>query len=124
MKNTAAQFKTLREALSLSISDTAHLFSVEPRTIRYWESGKSRIPQKVFDELVDIDRGMDLAATTYASKVFKSGRKTTTLKRYADPDEMREHSEGFELLPVSTHAAQLYRIQKRLRELGITAAIE
>ena len=48
---TPAEFVTLRESCGLRINDAAEWLQVNPRTIRRWERGDSRIPIGVASEL-------------------------------------------------------------------------
>ncbi len=53
---SAAEFKTLREAVGLSISTLVKVIDVDERSIRKWESGKKKVPQDVFEKVVAIDQ--------------------------------------------------------------------
>lgn len=53
---SAAEFKTLREAVGLSISTLVKVIDVDERSIRKWESGKKKMPLDVFDQVVAIDQ--------------------------------------------------------------------
>ena len=44
---TPAELKTVREACGLPQSWLAHRAQVNERTVRYWESGKSSVPDDV-----------------------------------------------------------------------------
>lgn len=50
----AATFKTLCEAMGLSNEGIARAFHVTPRTVRYWLSGETPVPDGVADELADL----------------------------------------------------------------------
>ena len=56
---TPAELKTLREACGLPQSWLAHQAQVNERTVRYWESGKSSVPDDVAALISRIDAQLD-----------------------------------------------------------------
>jgi len=51
---TPAEFITLRESCGLNVNEAAGWLGVNPRTIRRWERGNSKIPVGVATELMNI----------------------------------------------------------------------
>ncbi|MGV9181798.1 helix-turn-helix domain-containing protein [Arcanobacterium canis] len=53
---SALEFAATRHNLGLSFDDLATILGVGMRSVQYWESGHSRIPQGVVEELDRLDR--------------------------------------------------------------------
>lgn len=51
---TPAQLKTIREYLGLPVSWLAKQANVLERTVRYWESGRTKIPEDVSSSIAEI----------------------------------------------------------------------
>ena len=120
----SAKFKTLREAIGLSVTDLATIASVQPRTARYWESGRNVPPEEVSKSLVSIDvmlsHSVEQAIKLYQDK----NPDEILLYRYVNAEELHKAHPEFKGLPVSTHAAMLYRVSKRFEEMGVPVSIE
>lgn len=124
----SAQFKTIREAIGLSVTDAAEVFSVEPRTIRYWESGRNKIPPGAANEITAIDKTLDnVAAQTlifYREKALPGKPERVLLYRFRDTKNMSDRQGKFKDWPVSVHAAMLHRLKKLLEKEGVQCSIE
>lgn len=49
------ELQTVREFLGLTIESLAGMLRVNPRTIRSWESGRDPIPERIRDEIAEIE---------------------------------------------------------------------
>lgn len=59
------EFKITRQAAGLTVDQVAGLLFVTPRTVRYWEAGRYRIPYPAF-KLLRILRGAELPGEAWA----------------------------------------------------------
>lgn len=120
---TSAELKTLREACGLSQGWLASRAGVNERTVRYWESGKSTVPDDVAALIAEIDETLDHAAMEAAEQardlVAAHGKPiAVTLFRYASDAELWEARKDMSGLPATCHAALLARARRRLIEDG------
>lgn len=123
-----AEFKTLREAVGLSISTLVKVIDVDERTLRKWESGKKKLPQGVIDSLLAID---ELLNTT-ADKVFAhhQGLKenldqdNVVLERFIEEEDLLNAYPEFEGLPMTSFGVVLFRVRQKFIDLGISVSIE
>lgn len=120
----SAEFKTLREAVGLSVAQASEIFSVEPRTIRYWESGRNQVPQGVAEEINAIDAKLDFIANEAQHLYWEKKPDEVVLYRYRDLTELLEAQGSFEGWPLSVHAAMLYRTKKLFDLNGIHCSIQ
>lgn len=51
----SAELQTVREYLGLTLDALAHLLTVNPRTVRAWESGRDLIPTRIREEVEAIE---------------------------------------------------------------------
>ena len=49
------ELQTVREFLGLTIESLAGMLRVNPRTIRSWEAGRDPIPERIRDEIAEIE---------------------------------------------------------------------
>lgn len=115
----AAELKTLREACGLSQEWLAQRAGVNQRTVRYWESGKSPVPDDVAQVIAGIDETLETAAEqarTQARRMSLSHGKpeAVTLFRYSSDAELWEHRRDMQGLPATCHAALLARARRLL----------
>lgn len=108
----SAEFKTMREAVGLSVAEAADLFCVEPRTIRHWESGRNSVPEGVASEITAIDSQLDFIVSEALRVYWEQKPDEVVLYRYRDIDELIESQGNFNGWPVSVHAAMLFRAKK------------
>jgi len=52
---TGAELQVVREWLGLTIEALAGMLQVNPRTIRSWEAGRDPIPERIRDEIAEIE---------------------------------------------------------------------
>lgn len=119
----AAELKTLREACGLSQEWLALRAQVNQRTVRYWESGKSSVPDDVATLITGIDDTLHraaVAATEQARRLMLAQGKPTsvTLFRYASDDELWAARADMAGLPATCHAALLARARRLLIDDG------
>jgi transcriptional regulator with XRE-family HTH domain len=119
-----AEFKTLREALGLSISTLVKVIDVDERTLRKWESGKKKLPQGVIDSLVGIDTLLTNTANALFEQVTKTPQESVVLYRFIDEEDLLEQHPEFEGLPMSSYGVVLFRARQKLIDLGIPVSIE
>ena len=119
----AAELKTLREACGLSQEWLAQRANVNQRTVRYWESGKSTVPDdaaRIISELdVTLSRAAQEALTQARSLALVHGKaETVTLFRYASDAELWARRKDMAGLPATCHAALLARARRLLIDDG------
>ena len=125
---TPAELKTLREACGLPQSWLAHQARVNERTVRYWESGKSSVPDDVAALISRIDAQLDTAARgaleqAQALATAHGAPQTITLYRYDTDAELWERRPDMAGLPVTCHAALLARARRLLRTADFAVVI-
>lgn len=119
----SAEFKTLREAIGLSVSDVAKMASVKSRSVQYWESARSQPPDDVCDRLLEIDTQIDAGVRDALAAIEgllneSGGADEITLMRYLDADDLWGAHPEFDGLPVTCHAAYLARVKRALETKG------
>ena len=125
---TPAELKTLREACGLPQSWLAHQAQVNERTVRYWESGKSSVPDDVAALISRIDAQLDTAAhgaleQAQALATAHGAPQEVTLYRYDTDAELWERRPDMAGLPVTCHAALLARARRLLSAAGFRVVI-
>mgnify|MGYP001434185880 FL=1 len=125
---TPAELKTLREACGLPQSWLAHQAQVNERTVRYWESGKSSVPDDVAALISRIDTQLDTAARgaleqAQALATAHGEPQDVTLYRYDTDAELWERRPDMAGLPVTCHAALLARARRLLSAAGFRVVI-
>ena len=125
---TPAELKTLREACGLPQSWLAHQAQVNERTVRYWESGKSSVPNDVAALIARIDAQLDTAARgaldqAQALATAHGAPQEVTLYRYDTDAELWERRPDMAGLPVTCHAALLARARRLLRTADFAVVI-
>ena len=120
----SAEFKTLREAVGLSVSNVANLANVGERTVRYWEAGRNSPPQEISNRLSDINEMLERSANE-AIKIYEEKMPDeVVLYRYVSDKELHKAHKGFKDLPVTVHAALLFRVKHYLNTLSVPVSIE
>ena len=126
---TPAELKTLREACGLPQSWLAQQAKVNERTVRYWESGKSSVPDDVAALIARIDAQLDTAASgaldqAQALATDHGSPQVVTLYRYDADAELWERRPDMTGLPVTCHAALLAQTRRLLSAAGFRVAID
>ncbi|BCE03669.1 DUF1870 family protein [Marinicellulosiphila megalodicopiae] len=123
-KMHAAEFKTLREALGLSISTLVKVIDVDERTIRKWEAGKKKLPQGVVDSLIEIDALVNKKVTQAYQGFKQSAQTTVVLYRFIEEEDLHAHHPEFESLPMMTFGVVLQRLKLKLESEHVEVTIE
>ncbi len=119
-----AEFKTLREALGLSISTLVKVIDVDERTLRKWESGKKKLPQGVIDSLVAVDTLLNTTANSLFESIQKAPQDNVVLYRFIEEEDLLNKHPELEGLPMSSYGVVLFRVRQKLLDLGIPVSIE
>jgi transcriptional regulator with XRE-family HTH domain len=120
---TSAELKTIREACGLSQEWLAVRAQVNQRTVRYWESGKSSVPDDVAALISGIDDTLQRAALEGVEQARRlilahGAPKAITLFRYADNEQLWAARKDMAGLPASCHAALVARVRRMLIDDG------
>lgn len=119
-----AEFKTLREAIGLSISTLVKVIDVDERSIRKWESGKKKLPLDVIEQVVAIEQ----LITDTANKAFEDFKKSpqdpVILQRYVEEEDYLNAHPEFEGLPITSYGVVLFRLRQKLMDAQIPVSIE
>ncbi|WP_424195577.1 helix-turn-helix domain-containing protein [Ampullimonas aquatilis] len=123
-----AEFKTLREALGLTLNWVAEQAGVGIRTCQYWESGRSEPPADVVEMLQRLDAQIDRVVVetvdAYVDVSDENGEPVDIeLYRYRENIDLWSARPEMRPLPVTYHAAMVFRIAKALRNIGLTVSI-
>ncbi len=119
-----AEFKTLREAVGLSISTLVKVIDVDERTLRKWESGKKKLPQGVIDSLVAVDTLLTTTANNLFDTIQETPQDSVVLYRFIDEEDLLTKHPEFEGLPMSSYGVVLFRVRQKLLDLGKSVSIE
>jgi predicted transcriptional regulator len=119
-----AEFKTLREAVGLSISTLVKVIDVDERSIRKWESGKKKLPVDVIESLVGIDQLITDTAERAFAEFQKEPQDSVVLERYIEEEDYLNAHPEFEGLPITTYSVVLFRLRQKYIDLGIPVSIE
>ena len=122
-----AEFKTLREAVGLSISTLVNVIDVDERTLRKWESGKKQPPQGVVDSLEAIDALLNKTAAEIVAQHQESmkngGQQGVVLERFTKSEDLAAAYPAFAELPTTTFAVVLFRVRQKFIDLGVPVSI-
>ena len=119
-----AEFKTLREAVGLSISTLVKVIDVDERSIRKWESGKKKLPQDVIDAVVAIDQLVTNTANLAFDEFQKTPKDSVILQRYIEEEDYLTAHPEFEGLPITTYGVALFRLRQKFMDANIPVSIE
>lgn len=120
---SAAEFKTLRESVGLSLDEAGPGFGVTARTIANWEAGKHRIPVSAAETLLYLDRILDQRADASAELALEKRPDRVLLWRYRTlADLLVAHPDW--PWPLGVHEAMLARTRKRLIGAGFEVTID
>lgn len=128
MQMTPAELKTLREACGLSLPQLAGLCSVQDRTARYWESGKTSVPADVEKLVRELNTSLTNSSRLAIHQITETCRlhgsaPNTTLIRYRADADLHAHRPDMIPFPASTHAALIYRVYDTLQRESIPCRI-
>lgn len=119
-----AEFKTLREAVGLSISTLVKVIDVDERSIRKWESGKKKLPLDVIESLVGIDQLVTDTADRMFTERQRDPKESVVLERYTEEEDYLTAHPEFEGLPITTFGVVLFRLRQKFIDAGIPVSIE
>ena len=119
-----AEFKTLREAVGLSISTLVKVIDVDERSIRKWESGKKKLPKDVIEAVVAIDQLLTDTANLAFDEFQKTPQDRVTLHRYIEEEDYLNAHPEFEDLPITTYGVALFRLRQKFMDANIPVSIE
>lgn len=119
-----AEFKTLREAIGLSISTLVKVIDVDERSIRKWESGKKKLPLDVIESLVGIDQMVTDTANRMFTELQQDSTENVVLHRYTEEEDYLTAHPEFEGLPITTFGVVLFRVRQKCIDAGIPVSIE
>ena len=111
-----AKLKTMREGLGLSASFLAEKSGVALRTLQYWESGKSTVPQDVIDFILDLESKFDLAEKHALDIAKKTKPQDIELIRYKSDEDLLKNRPDMKGLNIYVHAALLNRVRRVLEK--------
>lgn len=127
---TAAEFRTLREACGLSQQAAANFFipRVHLTSVQGWESGRSRVPAGVADDLRRLDALLERAVLemldAWRDLAARHGEPdAVALLRWRTPAAYAATHHAAEGLPHGTHGALVTRAATALRRAGATVQI-
>lgn len=123
-----AEFKTMREAVGLSISTLVKVIDVDERSIRKWESGKKKLPYDVIESVESIDQ---LLWDT-ANKLFEGIKAAynpdapspVIIKRFIEEEDYLNAHPEFEGLPITSYGVALFRLRQKCIDANIPISIE
>jgi len=119
-----AEFKTLREAVGLSISTLVKVIDVDERSIRKWESGKKKLPKDVIEAVVAIDQLLTDTANLAFDEFQKTPKDSVILHRYIEEEDYLTAHPEFEGLPITTYGVALFRLRQKFMDANIPVSIE
>lgn len=119
-----AEFKTLREAVGLSISTLVKVIDVDERSIRKWESGKKKLPKDVIEAVVAIDQLLTDTANLAFDEFQKTPQDSVVLHRYIEEEDYLNAHPEFEGLPITTYGVALFRLRQKFMDANIPVSIE
>ena len=119
-----SEFKTLREAVGLSISTLVKVIDVDERSIRKWESGKKKLPKDVIEAVVAIDQLLTDTANLAFDEFQKTPKDSVVLHRYIEEEDYLSAHPEFEGLPITTYGVALFRLRQKFMDANIPVSIE
>jgi DNA-binding XRE family transcriptional regulator len=120
----AAEFKTLREAVGLTISTLVKVIDVDERTIRKWESGKKKLPADVIESVVAIDQLLTDTANQLFIERNQPSNGTVVLDRFIEEEDLLNAYPQFEGLPMSSYGVVLFRLRQKFIDAGVEVSIQ
>lgn len=120
----AAEFKTLREAVGLTISTLVKVIDVDERTIRKWESGKKKLPADVIESVVAIDQLLTDTANQLFNALNQQSVQSVVLERFIEEEDLLNAYPQFEGLPMTSYGVVLFRLRQKCLDAGLEVSIE
>jgi DNA-binding XRE family transcriptional regulator len=120
----AAEFKTLREAVGLTISTLVKVIDVDERTIRKWESGKKKLPADVIESVVAIDQLLTDTANQLFNALNQQSVQSVVLERFIEEEDLLNAYPQFEGLPMTSYGVVLFRLRQKCLDAGFEVSIQ
>ena len=122
---TGAELQTLREACGLSRDTLGLICSVQARTVKHWEGGRSGVPDDVAQAVRQVARWVSVESFAVRSSLISSewrrrsaaGFSSVALVRYREAAEMPERLRAAGAIP-EVHGAMLARVVMQLSSVG------
>ena len=108
---TGAELQTLREACGLSRDTLGLICSVQARTVKHWEGGRSGVPDDVAQAVRQVARWVAVESAALAASIEReaaAGAAPAVLVRYREAAEMPAKLRAAGVLP-EVHGAMLAR---------------
>lgn len=121
---TAAELKTLRESLGLTLKWVADQAGVKLRTAQYWEQGENQVPADVAEMLKNVNNQL-WAMVEQTSETIKEAIKEhgspaqIDLVRYRTDADLWRFQPEFSPLPATCHGMLLSRIMREIDFLPV-----
>lgn len=116
---TGAELKTIRESLGLTAEWLAERAKVALRTFRYWESGKSKVPEDVISQVEHLYKNFleTIEKHTFEIKKLIKNKKTNflILLRYRTNQDLWEFQKEFFPMPCTFHAQILQHVKNNFK---------
>lgn len=119
---TAAEFKTTRESLGLTLRWVSEQIGVKIRTVQYWETGAWCIPSNAEALLMEIRAKFYKTVDTLVESVRNVPREAEEqiyLVRYLNNEDLWRYEPSLKPMPTTCHAAILERVREELFRLNI-----
>ena len=114
---TGAELQTLREGLHLTRDELATLASVQARTVKHWENGRSGVPGDVASMVQGLDRQATQAARATLAGIGTSSAENASkvFLRYRSAEDLHHYEPSLKPMPASVHAAIVSRVSLGLQ---------
>lgn len=125
----AAEMKTLRESLGLTVKWLADQAQVKERTVQYWEAGRNAVPEDVAGMLKSIDAQIWNIVGHTVLQIKKLADSEAELPerldliRYRTDEDLWHYQPEFKPLPATCHGMLLSRLIRKLDPLSIPVHI-
>lgn len=126
---TAAEFRTIREALGLSPAQVAGMTGYALRTVQNWDEGTRRVPAIVEQRLMEVEAAVEKTVARAVQAVKETAEErgslpeSVCLVRYRTDDDLHRYRPDMAGLPASLHAAMLARVRRELFKMGVVSRI-
>jgi transcriptional regulator with XRE-family HTH domain len=126
IRMTAAEFKTIRESLGVSIQWLAKEVGVKPRSVMAWESGQTEITASAAHMLERLELAVEIQVDDAVTELLENPDtpEEITLIRYRNDTEFWQSIPGSKPFTATMHAAMLARARRDLKSLGKNVEIK
>lgn len=120
---TAAEFRTIREALGLSPAQVAGMTGYALRTVQNWDEGTRRVPAIVEQRLMEVEAAIEKTVAVSIPFISGLGLNSVCLVRYRTDADLHRYRPDMAGMPASLHAAMLARLRRELFRMGVVSKI-